>query len=653
MRKRCLLFMIVLFLLTVWLAGCQPSQTTAPTMEPDAVPTLVIEDLASAKEITPEIERTAQIQGDREVESTPTLTPGSVELLVSEMEDLSLGDFFEGSNRALTLRSPESVLALGLTDVYGVTDVKLDDISEAYQQETYALVAAILALLESYDRSALSPEDQISYDVYHWYLQDRLTSQEFMLHDYPATYYPITAVHEDLLNFFTDIHPVVDLQDARDYVTRLNLVGKKIDQLLGGLERRAQLGIEPPQFAIQWSVYGSLGQFIDTPARVNPLYTGFKGKLDPLSSITPADKELLLADAETAINDVVFPAYTKLHSYLTSLETYAGDDAGVWRLPQGSAYYDYLLGHYTTTDISAEDIHQLGLAELERIHGEMRTVFEQLGFPQDLTIVQAYDRAAQNGGHVSGDDVLATYQKLIAEADQNLDMAFDMRPETEVIVIPDQYGDFYVSGSFDGSRPGAFYAGVGAAGKDYYAMPTLAYHETIPGHHFQIALAMEMDDLPSFRRGFTFNAFAEGWALYAENLVWELGWYKDDPYGVLGFLQAQAFRAARLVVDTGLHAKGWTFNQAQDFFTENTGFEVNDNVNPQNEIARYMVWPGQSVSYYVGFQKILELRQRAIDELGEAFDLKTFHRVMLSNGSMPLDVLEDVVDQYIAGAMEP
>jgi uncharacterized protein (DUF885 family) len=408
------------------------------------------------------------------------------------------------------------------------------------------------------------------------------------------------------------------------------------------------MGIEPPRFAVQWAVYGSLGQFIETPARDTMLYAAFREKLDLLSSVDPEERQLLLDDVERAIDEVVMPAYRKLHSYLSSMDTYAGNDGGIWRLPQGMAYYDQLLRHHTTTDISAQEIHSKGLSELERIHAEMRVVFKQLGFPEDVTIVQAYDRAAQNGGHIPGNEVINTYEALIARADKNLEAAFDIRPEAELVVIPDQYGDFYFSGSFDGSRPGAFYAGVGAEGKDYYAMPTLAYHETIPGHHFQISLAMENDDLPSFRRALSFNAFAEGWALYAEYLAWELGWYEDDPYGYLGFLQAQAFRAARLVVDTGLHAQGWTFEQAQDFFTDNTGFEMGDNVNPQFEIARYLVWPGQSVSYYVGFQKILDLRQSAMDELGNAFDLKAFHRLVLQNGSVPLEVLEEVVDVYVA-----
>jgi uncharacterized protein (DUF885 family) len=582
--------------------------------------------------------------------TTREATPSTV---VSSFEGLSLHDFFEASFRALTLRSPETVLTYGLTDIYGVTEVRLNDISDAYQRETYRLMADILEVLESYDRAALTPEEQISYDIYRWYLEDQLAGQAFMYHDYPATFFPITAVHEDLILFFTDLHPVASLDDAQDYVTRLRQVGTKIDQLIAGLEIRKEAGIEPPAFAIQWATYGSLGEFVKTSARTNTLYTSFEEKVTPPSSGTPEEKQAVLDEAEQAIDTVVLPAYRKLHQYLLSLPTYSQQDSGVWRLPQGDAYYIYLLRHHTTTGLSAEEMHQLGVDELARIHNEMAVIFERLGYPKNETLVQSFDRVARDGGHVSGNQVLTTYQDLISEADRNLDAAFDIRPQADVIVIADQYGGFYVSGSIDGSRPGAFYAGVGGAGEDYYAMPTLAYHEAIPGHHFQIALAQEMRSLPSFRQGLIFTAYTEGWALYAEQLATELDWYADDSYGMLGMLQAQAFRATRLVVDTGLHARGWTFDQAQAFFTENTGFEMDDSVNPQQQIARYLVWPGQATAYYVGYLKFMELRQRAMDQLGDQFDLIEFHRVVLSNGSMPLDILESVVNQYIAGKSGP
>jgi uncharacterized protein (DUF885 family) len=641
--KKLTTFMGAVVLLGIVLGGCKSSSTAAiPTIsEPSATPAIEIQSTA----ISPTAEKPVEPQ------SSPTEISASADF-ASSFEGLNLAAFFETSFQALTLRSPETVVSVGLTEIYGVSEILLDDISSAYQEETYALVRAILEQLRTYERAELSPEDQISYDIYEWYLEDYLAGQTFRLHQYPATYFPVTAIHEDTLQFFTDVHPVTSLVEAQDYVTRLQLVGPKIEQLIELLETAAAAGIEPPKFAIQWTLYGNFGQFVGTPARATDLYKTFKSKVDLLSSGTPESKAIVLEEAETAIEMIVLPAYRKLHNRISELPYYAGADSGVWRLPQGESYYAYRLRHSTTTDLTAAEIHNLGLSELDRIHADMRAIFAELGYPPEISITAAYDRVAVEGGHIAGQDVLTTYKRLIVAADQNIAPAFDIRPAGEVVVIGDDFGGFYLRGSIDGSRPGAFYAAVNETGEPYYAMPTLAYHEAIPGHHFQIALAMEMQALPSFRQGIGFNAFAEGWALYAEQLAYELGWYADDPYGHLGLLQAMAFRAARLVVDSGLHAEGWTFDQAQEFFTENTGFEVGDPVNPQHQIARYLVWPGQATSYYVGYLKIMELRQHARTELGEKFDLKDFHRVILGNGSMPLAVLDRVVADYIATELD-
>ncbi len=644
--KRTIHLIFTFILIAVWISGCSnPPLTTESPPKPD----LALPD--SGDDSTPEADAATP---PPEPESDPEIEEGEqTPEIAADLQGLSIDAFFEESFQALTMRNPETVLSVGLTDIYNVTEVALNDISDAYQRETYDLLADTLQVLETYDRASLSPEDQISYDIYHWYLTDQLASQEFMYHIYPATYFPPTSIPEDILFFFTDSHPINNLQDAQDYVTRLGLVDIKLDQLVEILELSAEAGITPPEFGIQWLIYGSLEQFVSKPAQSNELYTGFKEKVEALPSGTLEEKQAVLDEAEQIIEAEVLPAYRELRQYLNQMAVYKGDDSGVWRLPQGDNYYTQQLRHFTTTDLSAEEIHQLGLVELEHIHAEMEAVFEQLGYPQGESLTAYYDRVAADGGHVSGNDVLPTYEALIAEADQNLDAAFDIRPAAEVIVIGDQFGGFYISGSLDGSRPGAFYAAVGGAGEPYYAMPTLAYHEAIPGHHFQISLAMEMRDLPSFRQGLTFTAYTEGWALYAEKLALELGWYADDPYGHLGHLQGMAFRAARLVVDTGLHDQGWTFDQAQAFFTENTGLEVNDPINPQYQIARYLVWPGQAASYYVGYLKIMELRQQAMDTLGEQFDLKEFHRVVLSNGAMPLGILETVVEDYIEAKSQP
>ena len=321
----------------------------------------------------------------------------------------------------------------------------------------------------------------------------------------------------------------------------------------------------------------------------------------------------------------------------------ASPAVGVGQFARGSDYYAYALRHHSTTDLSAAEVHQLGLDELVRIHADMRLIFDQLGYPQDESLLQLFDRVAVDGGTVPAASVLSTYESIIDIAAQRLDEAFDIFPTADVIVLPDPFGGFYIGPSFDGVRPGAFYAGT-ENDEPWFPMRSLTYHEAIPGHHTQIAIAMEQD-APVFRKIVGSTGFVEGWALYAERLAWELGWYENDPYADLGRLQYEALRAARLVMDTGMHEFGWSFDRAVQFSIDNVGLSLGRS---QNAAARYSIWPGQATAYMIGMLKILDERQRAIDALGAEFDLKGFHRALLSNGAVPLTVLDDVVDLYIA-----
>jgi uncharacterized protein (DUF885 family) len=277
----------------------------------------------------------------------------------------------------------------------------------------------------------------------------------------------------------------------------------------------------------------------------------------------------------------------------------------------------------------------------------MRDIFDELGYPQDESLFELFDRAARDGGIISSHEMVETYETIIDEMSIQQSEVFDTIPKAEVIVIGAPVGGFYSPGSLDGSRPGAFYATQDGRGEPYYLMPSLAYHETIPGHHTQSALAQE-NNLPTFRNFIELNGYTEGWALYAERLSWEMGIYDDNPFGDLGRLQYEALRAARLVVDTGIHAQGWDFDQATEFFMENVGW---DRQACEYEIARYTVFHGQATAYMIGMLKILELRQMAMDQLGDQFDLKEFHHVVLSNGSVPLLVLENIIENYIADTL--
>ena len=553
---------------------------------------------------------------------------------------------FQDSYNQLLLRDPELITELGLADLFGAGNDQLTNISDSYRRETQQLESAILTELNGYDQSELSPEQQLSADIYAWYLSDLAAGHEFMYNDYLVVPL-IIGIQNQLVQFFTDIHPINDLQDAQDYLARLSQVDSKIEQLLEGLELRQQAGVVLPKFIIRTVLRDLRGMVYDS-ARRTPFYTAFENKVITLPGVNDAEKQALLTAAENEIGESVLPAFQALVHHLEQLEGIATDDAGVWKFPNGEEYYAYALRHHTTTDMTADEIHELGLQEVERIQAEIRLHFDELNYPQDEGLPDLFNRVARDGGSLSASQVVAGYEAIISKAEQKVGAVFDLQPSADVIVVGGPIGGYYMAPAIDGSRPGAFYARVNGS-EPKFGMPTLAYHEAVPGHHFQIAIAQELD-LPSFRHGVHFTAYAEGWALYAERLAWELGLYEGDPYGNLGRLQAEAFRAVRLVVDTGIHAKRWTYDQAVAYMLENTGLSRGM---VEFEIARYITWPGQATAYKIGMIKILELRQRAMDQLGGQFDLIEFHNVILGNGAMPLAVLERVVQDYIDARLTP
>ena len=634
---------LVPILVLIWIFGCSaaPTKEISINQPPDAV--------SETKEIPKEESQDDQSQVSQSQPQQPQQDIPPADSLTARLFGLTIDEFFEASWRELMMRDPEWVLAEGMAQEYGLQGVTLTDISDGYIRETQQMYTTVLELLHTYNRDDFTAQQQISFDVYKWYLNDTVLGAEFMYYDYPATFFPVTAVHEGMIYFFTGLHPVASKQDAEDYITRLQQVDTKFAQLVERLKLGEQAGVVPPEFAVQWALYGVNNMANASPA-TTPYYQAFSERVNQLTGLSSDEKQELLNAAEGAVKEAVIPAYIDLAQYLQHQESIAPTDEGVWQFNEGDAYYEYLLRHYTTTDMTADEIHEIGLQELDRIQAEIRAIANQLGYPEGESLTELYNRVAKDGGYVTSADVIESYESIIYEADQNLDAAFNIRPQAELIVIRSSIKGMYVNASLDGTRPATFHAGPGNTTEEYYAMPTLAYHEGVPGHHLQISLAQEAE-LPTFRNLITFLGYAEGWALYAEKLAFELGWYEKDPYGNLGRLQAEAFRAARLVVDTGIHDQGWTFEQAERFFTENTGFEPGDSVEPNLQIARYIVWPGQSTSYKIGMLKILQLHQKAMDQLGERFDLKEFHNVVLSNGSMPLDVLERVIDNYIKEKM--
>lgn len=580
------------------------------------------------------------------VVDTGDLDPGIQEVLAG-LEGLSLEEFFEASFLQLSLRYPESLVELGIDEALGVDGDALDDLSLDFQQGTMQLELGILQILRSYDFTSLTPEQQVSYQVYEWFLEDAVRMDAYAEYQYLASFMILNSVHNQTFQFFTATHPVTNLQQVENYIARLNSLDDKYGQLVERLQTQAELGIIPPQFSIDWALSGLRGQTSST-AVTHPFYRAFQEHLRTLEGLSTEDRQDLLAQAEEVVNSSVIPAYQALIGELERQRGLASqDDMGLWQFEGGEDYYNVLLQHYTTTGLSADDIYDLGMQQLARIHAEMRVIFDQLGYPEDEDLIALFERVAEDSGVVRPQDAVGAYEQIIADTYLKLGQAFEIAPQGEVVVIGGQTGGYYTRGSLDGSRPGAFYAAISGSGEPYYQMHSLTYHETIPGHHFQIELAREMD-LPTFRREISVLGYTEGWALYAERLAFDLGWYADDPYSNLGRLQYEALRAARLVVDTALHTRGWTFDQAVEFFMENVGWNRQE---CEIQIARYIVLPGQATAYMVGMLQILDLRQQAADALGDDFDLIEFHTVLLDGGAVPLSLLAEKVETYIAAEL--
>ena len=427
--------------------------------------------------------------------------------------------------------------------------------------------------------------------------------------------------------------------------------------MMDGLNIREDKGILLPGLALK-KVIDGMQEFVDLPAQENSLYFTFKEKLEKLEDLDDATREELLSDTEKQIIERVYPAYQLMIDYFKSLESKVTDDHGVWKFPNGDEFYAYMLKNHTTTNYTPEQVHNIGLSEVARIDLEMREILDGLDFPNDSSIGYYIDSLSKDAKYLfpNNDEgraaAIAEYERLITEISNNLDDVFDVRPKAAVEVrrVPEfrektAAGAYYNAPAMDGSRPGIFFANLRDMNEIIqWGMATLAYHEAVPGHHFQIAIQRELEGLPTFRTVLPFTAYSEGWALYAERLAWEYGFH-EDPLTNLGRLQAEQFRAVRLVVDTGIHFKRWTRDQAIKFMREHTGMPLGEVI---TEIERYIVTPGQACAYKIGMMKILELREKARSVMGENFDIREFHNVILKNGSMPLEILEQVVEQYIS-----
>ena len=558
------------------------------------------------------------------------------------------------------LKGPELLTMIGILEKFGLHghNAKLSDVSVANETKMYKWIKRDLGLLRSYDRKRQNAKLLLSTDIMDWFLDDLIRTEEFRFHDYPLN--QMFGVQSELPNFMMTMHPLVSRLEARNYIKRLKRFGVKFDQVLEGLKVREEKGVLPPRFVIR-RVLDEMIAFTGKPARENPLYTVFNDKLGKLEKVSAQDRESLLAGVEAEISRTVYPAYSKLIEYFNALEQKATSDDGVWKLPQGGEYYAHCLRSNTSTDYSPEQVHEIGVKEVARIEGEMKTILAGLGFkkvvnaPKKLAELTKEERFLYPNTDEGRLAALTEYQAILDNMNAALEPYFAIRPRAALKVerVPEfrektSAGAYYQPGDLGGKRPGIFYANLRDMKEVYkFGMKTLAYHEGIPGHHFQLAIAQELKGVPFFRRMVPFTAYAEGWALYAEKLAREIGFYQDDPYGELGYLDSELFRAVRLVVDTGIHAKKWTRQEAIDYMEAHT---ANAHESIVSEVERYIVMPGQACAYKIGEIKMVELRDKARKALGEKFDLRKFHDLVLKNGGMPLKLLERVVDAYIASS---
>lgn len=569
---------------------------------------------------------------------------------------LNLSLLYLRSSVLQALDTPETLSRMRLLDNLGMAFYrsKLDDYSGLKEDKKYARAKQNLANFESYDVANLRGQDKLSAQIFAYNQTMEIEGERWRWHDFPVN--QMFGVQSSLPNFMSDIHQVKSLAEGRDYVARLNLFSTALGQVLSGLQKRAAVGVLPPRFTVE-KVLAQMQAFAAAEPRKNMLYLSLQEKLSKAEKISAQEKEKLLQEAELAIKQSVLPGFQALIAYHQEILSKTTSNDGVWRLPDGQAYYAFQVRRHTTTDMQPEQVHQLGLQEVQRLRQEMEDILQAQGLKEG-SLQQRVDLISKRPDqmYANSDEgraqILQDYQKIIDQIDAGLKPMFNIRPSSNVVVrrVPEfaektAPGAYYEFPALDGSRPGTFYANLRKP-EDIpkFSMRTLAYHEAIPGHHFQVALQMQMQDLPLFRRFSMFTAYAEGWALYAERLAWEAG-FQSQPLDNLGRLQAEMFRAVRLVVDTGLHHKRWSREQAIAYMVDNTGMAQGE---VTAEIERYLVSPGQALAYKIGMLKILQLRDDAKQALGSKFDLRQFHDVVLKNGAMPLAILDKAVQEWVA-----
>lgn len=567
-------------------------------------------------------------------------------------ETARINIFFDQTFKETVSRYPEFQTYLGIKEDYHL----LDDQSDEMQRKELERSKKLLKELREFEFQALNNDAKISYRILEEELVDEIENFKFRYHNFPVN--QMFGRHSGLASFMINMHRIESLKDAKDYISRLNLFKSQFAVLISNLETRRQKGILAPKFVYPKAISDSQNIIKGYPfqknAKESPLYADFKSKISKLRLSKAVEKELL-KEAASALLTSVRPSYENLIVKLQELEAVAPVNAGAWRLPEGKEFYRRNLKEITTTDLSADEIHQIGLSETNRIHQEMKVIMRKVGFKGTLDEFFTYLRTSPKFRYPATPtgkaDYLTDSNKTIQKMKKSLPLMFGILPKADLIVkAVEPYREasagmaFYQGPSEDGSRPGIFYVNLfdmDAVTK--YELEALAYHEALPGHHMQISIAKELENIPDFRKHGGFTAYSEGWGLYAEYLPKEFGFYQD-PYSDFGRLAMELWRAARLVVDTGIHHKKWSMDKAVAWLDTNTPSPHNENV---RAIQRYVVMPAQATAYKIGMLKILELRTYAKKELGEKFDLRAFHDEVLKDGALPMDILEEKIQHWV------
>ncbi len=565
----------------------------------------------------------------------------------------ALNDWFQEQWDAEIALSPMFQTYLGDKTDYD----KWDDLSKEKEEAGHERTKARLQFLkDSVNYNALDEATKLSYKLALQQMEDDIADYQYRLYNYPVN--QMFGMHSQVPSFLINMHQITDKSDAEAYISRLNGVNSMFDQLIVNLKEREEAGIMPPKFVFPRAIESSSnilkGKPFENSGEKSTLLADFTSKLENLD-ISKEEKEALIADAEKAMIVSLKPAYGKLTAFLEGQSERATTDQGAWKFPNGEAYYNNALARTTTTDMTSDDIHELGLTEVKRIHAEMNAIKEKVGFKgtlQEFFTFMKVDKQFYYPDTKEGrEEYMKTATMLIDSMKGRLDELFLRKPKADMIVkAVEPFREksagkaFYQAPALDGSRPGTYYANMyDIMAMPKYQMEALAYHEGIPGHHMERAMSQELTDIPMFRKMGGYTAYTEGWGLYTEFLPKEMGMY-SDPYSDFGRLAMELWRACRLVVDTGIHTKKWTREEGIKYYVDNTPNAESDAI---KMVERHIVMPSQATAYKVGMNKILEVREDAKTKLGDKFDIREFHGVVLDNGAVPLNVLEDMVDEWV------